>query len=27
MYEQGILNGVVAELKPKGLGNYLMVTG
>lgn len=27
MYEQGILNGVVAELKPKGLGNYIMVTG
>ena len=27
MYEQGILNGVVAELKPKGLGNYVMVTG
>jgi len=27
MYEQGILHGVVLELKPKGLGNYLMVTG
>ncbi len=27
MYEQGILHGVVMELKPKGLGNYLMVTG
>ena len=27
MYEQGILHGVVAELKPKGLGNYIMVTG
>jgi len=27
MYEQGILHGVVFELKPKGLGNYLMVTG
>ncbi|MCI0520469.1 MAG: metallophosphoesterase [Chloroflexi bacterium] len=27
MYEQGILHGVVAELKPKGLGNYVLVTG
>ena len=27
MYEQGILHGVVMELTPKGLGNYLMVTG
>jgi Icc-related predicted phosphoesterase len=27
MYEQGILHGVVMELKPKGLGNYVMVTG
>jgi Icc-related predicted phosphoesterase len=27
MYEQGILHGVVLELKPKGLGNYIMVTG
>lgn len=27
MYEQGILHGVVFELKPKGLGNYVMVTG
>jgi Icc-related predicted phosphoesterase len=27
MYEQGILHGVIIELKPKGLGNYVLVTG
>ncbi len=27
MYEQGILHGVVIELKPKKVGNYLLTTG
>ncbi len=27
MYEQGMLCGAVIELKPKGLGNYLLTTG
>jgi Icc-related predicted phosphoesterase len=27
MYEQGILHGVVIELKPKKIGNYLLTTG
>lgn len=27
MYEQGILHGVVIELKPKKVGNYILTTG
>jgi Icc-related predicted phosphoesterase len=27
MYEQGMLCGAVIELKPKGIGNYLLTTG
>lgn len=27
MYEQGILHGVLVELKPKKVGNYVLVTG
>ena len=27
MYEQGILHGVVIDLKPKKIGNYLLTTG
>ena len=27
MYEQGILNGALIDLKPKGLGNYVLTTG
>jgi Icc-related predicted phosphoesterase len=27
MYEQGMLNGAVIELKPNKVGNYLLTTG
>ena len=27
MYEQGMLNGAVIELKPQKVGNYLLTTG